>query len=266
LFEVLFVVAEGLTAAAKVSAILKGTVRLPGGKCLPSRGEFYRRLDAYARPRLFLGKELPTDQGLFRDELLLQLALWARKFGHLQASRHVDDELVRLFMRYAARIVRVRPNWHDDQWQTALHDVYLRLFHSARPGKGISAALGRADTFRSYVRQALIGAMRHSKTPRRRRPADGGFPPTIAEAAERLEVSFTTVWRRFRAGKWPVWCAEAWEQIESQHRDKSAWRKAAQLLHEEGGGTREAARKAAYRAKKAGRTPDALRRRFGPCA
>ncbi len=260
-FEVGIVPGGGLAAAAAMSRIFQAAARgasvLPGGSHLSSVGSFYRVFDEYALPRLFLGKEPPADQALFNDELLLQLALWARKFGHMPVDRRADDELARLFMRYAERIVGPERQ-ADPEWLAAVDDVCLRLLLRARPRKGISAVLGRAGTFRCYVRKALTCAMRRSNPARPAAPSDGGFPASITEAAARLGVHHSTVWRRCRAGGWEEWCFEAWEHIKTHHQEKSAWRMAAQRLHEEGGKTREASRKAAYRAKKLGRTPDAL--------
>jgi hypothetical protein len=261
LFEVAIVPAEGLPVAETLSRIFRAAARtgvLPGGKRLPSVGTFYRLLDSYALPRFFLGREPPADKALFCDELLLQLALWAHKFEHLQTSDQIKNDLARLFISYAKRIIRPEGQKDPERFTAAVDEVCMRLLIEAKPGKGISAALGRADTFRSYVRRALTCAMRSSNPARPVAFSASTFPQSIAEAAAHLGVSFATVWRHYRAGGWPEWCAEAWEAIQTRHHTKTKWRAAAQRLQEKDGKTREAARKAAYRAKKAGRTPDGL--------
>jgi hypothetical protein len=231
----------------------------PDGARLPSAGTFYRILDKYALPRLFLDPEPPKDLVLFHDEQLLQVALWARKVGHLAKNKEVDDELGTLFMGYAKGIFPGKPGQQEQpEWLTAVHDVCMRLLVRARPGKGISAALGRSDTFRSYVRRALIGAMR-SANPSCKVPTSGnGVPQTIGEAATRLGVSFSTVWRRFQKGGWREWSVEAWNAIEAQLQDKGAWKAVVELLQCDRGMTLEAARKLVQRAKKAGKTPRSL--------
>jgi hypothetical protein len=231
----------------------------PDGTREPSAGDIYRMLDEYALPRLFLDPEPPEDLVLFRDEQLLEVALWARKFGHLPANEQIDGELANIFTEYAKRIVHWKPDQQEGpEWLTAVDDVCMRLLFRARPGRGISAALGRSDTFRSYVRRALIGAMRSANPSRTVATSGRGVPQTIGEAATRLGVSFSTVWRRFQQGGWPEWCVEAWKAIEAELQDKRAWQASKELLQRERGMTPEAARKMVQRAKKAGQTPASL--------
>jgi hypothetical protein len=268
LFEVGLIPAEvipGASGKGLLGKVLKDlgskrarTVALPGGKRLASTGTFLRLLDSVARPRLFLGGKCPADEAHFRDELLLELALSARKFGHLPAEKDADDELARLFTAYAGRLVRANDKSRDDsRWMSAVDTVCMRLLLRAKPGRGIAAALLRRDAFRSYLRRALRCAMRPT-APRPAAPPSDNFPPTIAAAAERLEVSFSTVWRRWRAGGWPEWCPAAWERIQGELKDKRAWKAVRALEEQKTGKKSEAVRKAAYRARKAGRTPTDL--------
>jgi hypothetical protein len=195
---------------------------------------------------------------LFRDELLLQVATWARKFRHLHDDRQTKEDLARLFIDYANRIAKPGQRMDPDRLTDAANDVCMRLILGARPRKGISTALGRADTFRSYIRRAITFAMKPSNPPRTAPSAASSFPQSIDEARARLGVSFSTVYRRLLAGGWTKWCREAWDQIRANYDVKAARRAAERRLQDEHGKTREAARKAVYRASKAGRNPDAL--------
>jgi hypothetical protein len=226
--DVAIVLAGGLAVAGPISRLFRASGDRRLGR-LRSYGNFCRLLDPYALPRLFLGEERPADSHLFCNELLLQLALWARKFGHMQPSSLDDNQLAKLFIEYAGQVVR--PELRNSlDWPGAVDDVYVRLFHRAQPGRGLSAALGRVNTFRIYLRRALTCAMRRAKSLTPSPPSGGEFPQSIAEAAAQLGLSVSTVWRRCRGGGWPNWCREAWEQIRARHLEKGRWAVARQRL------------------------------------
>jgi hypothetical protein len=245
-------------------------------------GGILRLLDPYACPRLFLWATPPEDEAAALDEWLLQVALWARKGEHLILDDETGEELATLFRAFAARISPNPRGGHESpDWLAAVDTVCNRLLlnprsyskrnparikqsPAARPGKllnipqgGFSAAAGSGDSFGAYVKRAIRGALKtQGRFPRPQKPP-GGAPRSIEEAAQTLDVDFSTVWRRMQAGGWTDWCPEAWEQIRGQLQEANAWRSLAQLLFAQGMSP-SAARKAVYRARKRGQTPAQL--------
>ena len=214
-----------------------------------------KHLDPYAVPRLIIPSGWWKDQRV-ELELLAQLALIAAKEVVLKLS----DKAALLFREYCSGVTSYYLNRLEEEDKNAVIDrVFERLYLKGRPGRGIMA-LNRAYSFRPYIKEAIRGEVAnvHKATKVSRRSGTGP-PGSIAEAAEILEVPFSTVWRRMRKLGFEHWTPEAWNEIHEDFQTKKQWRLVYKVLRKKRL-SHEAARKRIYRWKKEGmRIVDVLR-------
>lgn len=232
---------------------LPGNVRPPPETLRPLR----RSLDPYAMPRLYLEDQPPQDEEFALKEWLIQVAVFARKGGHMREDNQTDSDLAVLFRSYAERVIPPPKQKGVDPhaWESAVNNVYMRLIHRANYKKGICAGLETARSFRAYIRRAIMFGMRPGRSRSCANKGALASCPSITEAAELLGVSFSTIWRHMRAaGRWSKWCPDAWKHVEAEIRCDKEWQIAERYLLDKGKSA-AAARKSVYRARKAGKSP-----------
>jgi hypothetical protein len=225
----------------------------------PDFREIRSNLDRYAMPRLLLPAKWNEETVL---ALLAQLVLFAARAGELDKKA---DAPVVLFREYCSRAYRHHLKELRDSEKNAVADrVFERLFLRGEAGRGFMAP-ARAGSFRRYIDVAIrktVSEMRPASEQRLSKPES-----SIAAAAAHLGVSFATVWRRTRQLGFKEWSPEAWTAINHDVESKAKWRLAQNAL-EETGLSPSAARKAVYRARKAGKQPmdvvNQLRRKRRP--
>jgi hypothetical protein len=211
-------------------------------------------LDQYARPRLILPKRDPAH---YREDFIALIAMFAAK---AQCIGPRDDELPRFLRGYCDRFFsyeRKSRKLSEADWYGVIDRVYGRLYRGEQ-GMGFTMPVF-PGSFRAYIRQAVRGEAANAAPARRPIRKKTGFPGSINEAADRLDVSHMTVRRWMTRLHFSVWTEEAWLAVSRETMTKKQWEALSADLRAAGLGA-EAARKRVQRCKIKGLTPHEARR------